>query len=505
MMLKSALLLVRCAKKHVWDQVRFSSQALSQLSSEKYNVTRKDFATLQSTDVNFFKSVLSDDRVLTDENDVLPFNIDWLKNCRGQSKMVLKPKTTREVSQILSYCNKRRLAICPQGGNTGVVGASVPVFDEIILNMGLMNKIISLDDISGALVCETGCILEVLDKHVQEHGLIMPLDLGAKGSCHIGGNINTNAGGQRLIRYGNLHGSLLGIEAVKADGTVIDCLRSLKKDNTGYHLKHLFVGSEGTLGIVTKLAIHCPVLPKAVTVGFFGLENFDNVLKLFKSAKSSLGEILSAYEMMDNESIRGTLRNMKLTSPIPEYPFYVLMETHGSDADHDTEKVNRFLSKEMDTGLILNGTVATEPGKIQAIWKIRESIPAACMMDGYVFCYDVSLPLANYYQLVPMLRERLGSNASVIGFGHIGDGNIHINVTISDFDKEVLGVLEPFIFEEVSKLQGSVSAEHGIGFRKPQYIHYSKDRSALGLMRDLKTLMDPNGILNPYKVLPDDV
>ncbi|KAJ2938223.1 hypothetical protein O0L34_g17560 [Tuta absoluta] len=501
---KSAVTLLTRANKYVLQHIRCASEALPQFSAEKYDVKRKNFAAVQPKDVKFFKSLLSEDRVLTDESDVLPFNVDWVRNCRGQSKVVLKPKTTVEVSKILSYCNERRLAVCPQGGNTGVVGASVPVFDEIVLNMGLMNKIISLDDISGALVCESGCVLETLDNHAREHNLIMPIDLGAKGSCHIGGNVSTNAGGLRLLRYGNLHGSLLGVEVVKADGTVVDCLRTLKKDNTGYHLKHLFVGSEGTLGVVTKVAIQCPVLPKAITVGFFGIESFENVLNLYKSAKSSLGEILSAFEMMDRNSISRTVKNMKLTSPIPEYPFYVLVETNGSDAEHDNEKLTRFLSKEMNSKLISNGTVTSEPSKVQSIWKLRESIPAGGLRDGYFMTYDVSLPLRNYYDLVPVLRERLGDRVThVCGFGHIGDGNLHIDVSLPRYNEEVFNLLEPFVFEEVSKLKGSVSAEHGIGFRKPRYIHYSKHPSALQLMADLKTLMDPNGILNPYKVLPD--
>ncbi|KAL0840488.1 hypothetical protein ABMA28_015730 [Loxostege sticticalis] len=505
-MLNTIRLLVQCTnKQYVLEQIRCASQVLPQLSAEKYNVKRKGFATVQSSDVNFFKSILGNERVLTDDNDVTPFNIDWIKNCRGQSKVVLKPKNTQEVSQILSYCNEKKLAVCPQGGNTGLVGGSVPVFDEVVLNLMLMNNIVSLDEISGALICEAGCVLENVDNYVRERNLIMPLDLGAKGTCQVGGNVSTNAGGLRLLRYGNLHGSILGVEAVKADGTIIDCLKTLKKDNTGYHLKHLFIGSEGTLGVVTKVAIHCPVLPKAVTVGFFGVENFENILQLYKSAKSSLGEILSAFEMADRDAISSTVKNLNLPNPISDYPFYVLVETHGSDEGHDGEKLNRFLSKEMESGLILDGTVTSEPGKMQTIWNLRENIAGAGLRHGYVFKYDVSLPQKHYYELVPKIKQRLGDKAIVVcGYGHIGDGNIHINVTVPEYTREVAGLLEPYVFEEVSALQGSISAEHGVGFRKPHYIHYSKDRSALQLMHQLKTLMDPNGILNPYKVLPEE-
>ncbi|XP_013188145.2 D-2-hydroxyglutarate dehydrogenase, mitochondrial-like isoform X1 [Amyelois transitella] len=503
-MFKSVKLILRSVPFHSYDQYRCATQVLPQLSSEKYKLVRKNYARVQDIDLNYFKSILDENRVITNESDLLPYNIDWVKNCRGQSKVVLKPSSVHEVSQILSYCNEKRLAVCPQGGNTSVVGGSVPVFDEIILNMTNLNKILSLDDISGALVCEAGCILETLDNFVRDQGLIMPLDLGAKGTCHIGGNVSTNAGGLRLVRYGNLHGSVLGLEAVKADGSIVDCLKSLKKDNTGYHLKHLFIGSEGTLGVVTKVAIHCPSMPKAVTIGLFGVNSFDDVLNLYKNAKASLGEIISAFEMSDHEAINGSAKYLNRRLPIPEYPYYVIIETHGSNEAHDEEKLSMFLKKEMESGLILDGTVTSETKKMQHIWSFRESVPAADMNNSYLYAYDVSLPHKHYYELVPILRKRLGDKVlRVSGFGHIGDGNVHINIVTPKYSQEVTDIVEPFIFEEVAKRQGSVSAEHGMGLKKPHYMHFSKDQSAIELMKVLKQLMDPNGILNPYKVLPE--
>lgn len=195
---------------------------------------------------------------------------------RGHSQLLLKPRTTEEVSAILRYCNSRKLAVCPQGGNTGLVGGSVPVFDEIILSTQLMNEIDLIDAMSGVLVCQAGCVLEHLEECVAEHGLVMPIDLGAKGSCHIGGNVSTNAGGLRLLRYGNLHGNVLGLEAVRADGTVLNLLSTFKKDNTGYHLKNLFIGSEGTLGVITKVAIACPTASRAINVAFIGMSDIKN-------------------------------------------------------------------------------------------------------------------------------------------------------------------------------------------------------------------------------------
>lgn len=214
--------------------------------------------------------MLGSNRVITELADIEPLNIDFLSAVRGQSQLLLKPKTTEEVSAILRHCNERKLAVCPQGGNTGLVGGSVPVFDEIILSTQSMDQVEHIDEVSGIVTCQAGCVLEKLEERVTDVGLCMPLDLGAKGSCHIGGNVSTNAGGLRLLRYGNLHGSVTGVEAVKADGTVLDLLSNFKKDNTGYHLKHLFIGSEGTLGVITKVAIACPTASSAINVAFVG-------------------------------------------------------------------------------------------------------------------------------------------------------------------------------------------------------------------------------------------
>lgn len=305
---------------------------LTQFSQDRYPITRGKFSTITESDVKHFESLLGVNRVITDASDIQPHNIDFLQAVRGYSQVLLKPKTTEEVSAILRHCNSRKLAVCPQGGNTGLVGGSVPVFDEIILSTQLMDKIEFIDRVSGIAICQSGCILEKLEEKVNELGLCMPLDLGAKGTCHIGGNVSTNAGGLRLLRYGNLHGNVLGVEAVKADGTVIDLISNFKKDNTGYHLKHLFIGSEGTLGVVTKVSIACPTASKAVNVAFLGkfisvdkfnsitnqyftvlgLENFDAVLRTYLAAKNELGEILSACEMIDSDSLDCSVRNFNL-------------------------------------------------------------------------------------------------------------------------------------------------------------------------------------------------
>ncbi|CAH0557517.1 unnamed protein product [Brassicogethes aeneus] len=476
--------------------------ALPQLTKDRYPVQRGDYAELTDNHLSFFKNLLGH-RVITDASECEPYNIDWIKSVRGYSRCVLKPKTTEEVSKIVSFCNEHKVAICPQGGNTGLVGGSVPVFDEVVLSLSQMNQVLDINDTSGVLVCEAGCILENLDERLSDHGLMMPLDLGAKGSCHIGGNVSTNAGGLRLLRYGNLQGSVLGLEAVKANGEILDCLSTLKKDNTGFHLKHLFIGSEGSLGIVTKVAIQCPPKPKAVNLAFLGLKSFEDILKVLKKAKHELGEILSSCEMIDERSINVCTEHLKVKNPLPDYPFYMLIETHGSNNAHDEEKLNQFLENVMSDGLVLDGTATNEPSKMKNIWELRERITEGLLYDGYVFKYDISLPIENFYSLVPVMKERLGSDAvRISGYGHLGDGNIHLNISVKDFTQEIYKKIEPFVYEYTSKFRGSVSAEHGIGFRKPKYIHYSKSQESVQLMKELKKLMDPKGILNPYKVLP---
>lgn len=483
----------------------YTSNIQTDLTSVRYNVKRGPFEKINNGHVNFFTDLLGKNRVTTDPDECDTYNIDWIKMVRGNSRLVLKPKTTNEISNILKYCNDNKLAVCPQSGNTGLVGGSVPVFDEIIISMKLMNNIISIDELSGALVCEAGCVLETLDNYLDKYNLMMPIDLGAKGSCLIGGNVSTNAGGLRLLRYGNLHGCILGLEAVTANGQIIDLMNTLKKDNTGYHLKNLFIGSEGTLGIVTKISIQCPTKPKSTNLAFLGLNNFDEVLKTYKLAKYELAEILSSCEMMDNQSMEISTNLLKLKNPLNNnYKFYMIIETSGSNQKHDEEKLNNFVENAMSNNFIVDGTLTGDPAKIQHMWAVRERLGEGCLLDGYCFKYDVSLPLPNFWKLLDALKKQLDMSRVVrlSGFGHLGDGNLHVVVATPDYDEIIESQLEPFLFKYVSKYNGSVSAEHGIGFKKTKYLNYSKKQSAIDLMYQMKNMMDPNGILNPYKVLP---
>lgn len=499
---------------------QYSTSHSVPLTAETYsNKVQRDskYKKLDDADIEFFRSILKDDNYLiTDKQDLDFYNEDWMRKYKGQSQLVLKPKTTEQVSQILQYCNEKVLAVVPQGGNTGLVGGSNPVFDEIIISVANLNKVRSFDKTSGILKCDAGVILENADNFLAENGYIFPLDLGAKGSCHVGGVCATNAGGLRLLRYGSLHGSVLGLEAVLPDGTIYSSMDALRKDNTGYDLKQLFIGSEGTLGIITGVSILCPSRPTATNVAFLAVSSYEAVQKVFVGARRELSEILSAFEFMDGKSQLLTARSLKADHPIEsgEYPFYVLIETSGSNRDHDMEKIENFLGNAMEEGIVEDGIIAQDETQLRNLWSWRESIPEASTAAGGVYKYDVSIPLNDLYSLVEAASERLNAAGVVdfnvdstkpvveaIGYGHIGDGNLHLNVCVREYNKEIEKILEPFVYEWIQEKKGSISAEHGLGFQKKNYIGYSKSDIEIRMIKDIKNHYDPNGIMNPYKYI----
>jgi D-2-hydroxyglutarate dehydrogenase len=477
------------------------------------------YSTLCDNDLKFFEKLIGSDKCITDTNDLEAYNTDWLKICKGNSKLTLLPQSTEQLSAILMYCNEKKLAVCPQGGNTGLVGGSVPVYDEIIISTKLMNKILDLDTKSNILKCQSGCILQNLDDYLNESAsLMMPLDLGAKGSCHIGGNVSTNAGGLRLLRYGSLKGNVLGLEVVLANGDILNTMKtSLRKDNTGYDLNQIFIGSEGTLGFITGVSILCPIKPKSTNLILIACQNnsFKNVIDVFKLAKQELNEILSAFEFMDKESIISLSENLSLENPfkgtnsqvVKDCQFYCLAETHGSCQDHDLSKIEKFYESLKSDKLCSDAIIAENESQFNFIWSLRERIPESLRKDGYNYKYDISLPLNKMYDLVIDMRKRLNDHnqklfTRCIGYGHCGDSNLHLNITSPVYDKHLFSLLEPYIYEWTQENNGSISAEHGLGLKKRNYIYYSKSVESVKLMQKFKKLLDPNLILNPYKTLP---
>lgn len=486
-------------------------------TSNRYPKLKRDerFAKLSQPHVDHFKSILSSEpesAVLHDNDpassDLEAYNADWMRKYRGQATLVLRPSTTEQVSQILAYCNKEKLAIVPQGGNSGLVGGSVPVFDEIVLNLGRMAKIRSFDEVSGILVSDAGVVMEIADNYLKERGHLFPLDLGAKGSAQLGGVVSTNAGGLRLLRYGSMHGNVLGIEAVLPDGTIVDDLLALRKNNTGYDIKQLFIGGEGTIGAVTGISLLCPQRSSAVNVAAFGVDSFEKVQSAFKEAKGRLGEIMSAFEFMDAASQRCMKIAKDLSIPLEgKYPFYVLIETSGSNPDHDQEKLESFLEHVMSEEIVADGVVAQDQTQATNLWTCREGIAESLAHWGSVYKYDLSVPIPHIWSLVEATREKMikeglmASSSSedkeeypvvdVVGFGHLGDGNLHLNIPTRRFDKAVEKALEPFVYELVRDKKGSISAEHGLGLTKKDFISYSRSDTMIGLMKSIKQLYDP--------------
>ena len=276
--------------------------------------------------------------VITDADDLVPYNSDWLRKYPGDSRVVVLPSSTEEVQEILRYCHQRRLPVVPQGGNTGLVGGGVALRREVVLSLRRMQDIHGLDRRSGVVRLQAGVTLQQLQQYCAENGHTVPLDLGAKGTCQLGGNASTCAGGLRLVRWGTLHGSVCGATAVLADGRVLRDMRGLRKDNTGFHLRHLLIGSEGALGVITELAIACPPLPRATHLALLGVSSFERVLDVLMRSKQQLGEILSAFEFFDSEAFSFPIKHCKLHSPLQnQHPFYCLIETQGSNEAHDME------------------------------------------------------------------------------------------------------------------------------------------------------------------------
>lgn len=439
-----------------------------------------------------FERVLGKGGVITDPVDLVPYNRDWTGKYIGNSPVVLRPSEEGQVSEIMRICHAERIALVPQGGNTGLVGGSVPNNDDqVILSLGRLDRIHGKVE-DGVISCQAGCILENLEAHVAEQGYTIPLNLGAKGSCQIGGNLATNAAGSRFIRWGSLRSNCLGMRVVLADGTVLDLSNRMQKDNTGLDLKQLFIGSEGSLGIITACNLLTPPKPTDWNVVLLKLQGFDSLVHWTRMAKQRLSSI-SALEFWDCQAAK-LLNKMPFELNQPD-EFALLIETASCNGETDSQQLLQLLGDDAE------GVMAQDEGQRADFWSLRESIPEAAAHQGTVVKYDLTLLLPSLYELVEDCRQRLPSNILVTGYGHAGDGNLHLNVITRGDPIQIRKLLEPWIWERVRKDGGSISAEHGIGQMKVPYLHYAKSPEAIAMMRSFKDLLDPQGILNPGKLL----
>ncbi len=423
--------------------------------------------------------------------------------------IVLRPSNTDEVSTILKLCHAAGQPIVGQGGMTGLVTAAKPQGGEIPISFERMNQVEEVDTKTGTMTVQSGTPLQIVQERAEADGFIFPLDLGARGSCTIGGNLSTNAGGNRVIRYGMTRDLVLGVEAVLADGTVISSLNKLIKNNTGYDLKQLFIGSEGTLGLITRVVLRLSRKPKSQSVAFCALPNFDAVVDFLHHLQSHLGGSLSAYEVMWRNAYQAVIDNIPtVKAPMgTEHPYYVLTETMGGDQARDQDNYEAVLADAMEAGLLVDAVIAKSDGEIADIWHIRDGAAEAMGSMRPMVSYDVSITIGDMESFTEELDRRVldkWAGARSYTFGHLGDGNLHIAVKIPDYSLEEAARVNDTVYGLVGDYGGSVSAEHGIGMSKRDYLGQSRSPAELALMRTLKQAMDPKGILSPGRIFEMD-
>lgn len=417
-----------------------------------------------------------------------------------EARCLVRPVSTEQLSEALRLCHENGQTVVTQGGLTGIVQGALATKNDVIVSLERMNKIESVDTLDGVAVIQAGAILQSVQESVAEKGFLFPVDFGARGSCTIGGAVATNAGGINVLRYGMMRNVVLGLEAVLADGTIISSLNQMLKNNTGYDLKQLFIGSEGTLGVVTRVVVRLYPQTTSRDTAMFACESFDAVARQLRSLKTNLAGTLSAFEVMWNSYIIAVTGEDGHTSPLDRgYPYYVIAEAEGADSAADAERFQRLLEAGMECGDIVDAVLPKSESERRALWDIREEFDAA--LPAYL--YDVSLPIRHMEAYVARLKEQLlawRADAVFEVFGHIADGNLHIFVKPFE-DHAHHDAVDAIVYGCLEGLDGSISAEHGIGIDKKSWLSLSRDKDELALMRGLKRLLDPGNLLNPGKII----
>ena len=432
------------------------------------------------------------------------YSADWSGADPCKPAALLKPKSTDELSQIMALCHEYNQPVVVQGGLTGLAGGATPQAAEFAISLERMAGIEAIDPRAMTLTAHAGTPLQVLQDAAAEHNLFMPLDLGARGSCHIGGNVATNAGGTEVIRYGMTRAMVLGLEAVLADGTVINAMNKMVKNNSGYDLKHLFIGSEGTLGIVTRVVIQLQPQALSSHTALCALQDYDSVTQLLAKLKHELGAGLTGFELMWDNYFNKVLEvESDLQNPFTEpHPFYLLVEYKDNDALSGGERFESVLFAQLEAGLLTNALIAQSHQDAEKFWQIRDGIGELFKVLGPVSNQDVSLPIADIGVFAADLEQRLKQNYSNIGvllFGHIGDNNLHVCAyTGREEDK---GAINKDIMLMIGEYSGAITAEHGVGVIKRDFLDQSRTASEIALMKTIKLAMDPKGILNPNRVI----
>lgn len=437
--------------------------------------------------------------------DIATRSAGFLRPDKLKARALVRPRDTEEVSEVVRWCHDNGMRIVTHGGLTGLVRGADALPDEVILSMERMRVIEEIDQVQRVAVVQAGVTLQALQEAVEQHDLIFPLDLGARGTATLGGNAATNAGGNRVIRFGMMRDMTLGLEVVLADGTIISSMNRLIKNNAGYDIKHIFVGSEGTLGIITRLVLRLREKPRSQDVAMAAVPTFDALTKLLKHIDSALGGSLSAFEVMWQSFYR-LVTNPPARGKGPlgqEHPYYVLIESLGANAKLDSERFVAALESALEAKLISDAVVAQSDSDRRAFWSLRDDV-VQVMIGGVPVVFDVSLPLGAMEQYIEELRKNLeagiGEHKLWI-FGHLGDGNLHVIVQVQPDDFAALRpTIEAIVYGPLGNLGGSISAEHGIGLEKKPYLSVCRSEGEVALMRTLKAALDPEGILNAGKI-----
>jgi D-lactate dehydrogenase (cytochrome) len=458
-----------------------------------------------------FAVIVGDRYAITDPAALEPYLIEARGLYHGRSSMLLRPGSVSEVQAILKLANETKTPLVPQGGNTGLVGGQIPFDGELILSLTRLDKIREVDAASNTMTCEGGVVLAKAQDAAAAVDRLFPLSLGAEGSCTIGGNISTNAGGTDALAYGIARDLVMGLEVVLADGRLMNLLSKLKKNNTGYDLRHIFIGAEGTLGVITAAVVKLFPRPRAVETAFVGVPSPAAAVTLLNRAQARVGGTVTSFELIVRDVIEFTLRHAHGTrDPLAgKHRWYVLMEVSSQHGEGLRESIEQLLADASADGLIEDATIAASLDQAKAFWHLRHALTESQKPEGGSIKADVSVPVAaipQFLQEATAAAQAIVPGCRPVPFGHLGDGNVHFNVSqpigadaaqfLAHWDE-----INDAINKIVLKYNGSISAEHGIGKLKRDLLPKVKDPAALDLMRGLKRMLDPNGILNPGKVL----
>ncbi len=452
-------------------------------------------------------------QVLT-EGDLSAYELDWRKRWRGRSLAVVRPGSTAEVAQVVRSCAQHGTSLVPQGGNTGLVGGGVTDASglQVLLSLARLNRVRTIDAANSTLTAEAGCVLQAVQQAAEQAGYLFPLSLAAEGSCTLGGNLATNAGGTQVLRFGNARELCLGLEVVNAQGEVWDGLTGLRKDNTGYDLRDLLIGSEGTLGIITAATMKLYPLPTAVIAALVACRDLNDCVALLELAQRRLGSALTGFEVMESFALGLVARHYpQLARPLPDARWTVLLETGDSDDEGAVRaRVEALLEAAMERGIAGDAALAHNVAQRRAMWHLRESIPLAQAEEGPNIKHDIALPVSAIVDFVSHTDAALLAafpGARIVNFGHLGDGNLHYNLQAPDTlaPQEFLARHEhevnEIVYDAVAARGGSISAEHGIGQLKRDELAQRKSPVALAMMRAIKRALDPRNTLNPGRIL----